>query len=505
MIKSYKEAIKYLESFIDLGLFNRIDPNTPVGDHRLNRIRIFLKKIGNPNLKFPTIIVSGTSGKGSTAYLIANMLVHNNYKVGLTISPHLQKMNERIQIGDKNKFLNSISDQEFVDLLNSIYSQLEEMKHEKEGSLSFPEILFCMALKYYADQNVDIAICEVGLESRYDFTSVLSPIGFVLTNISLDHTRILGDTVEKIADESTAKIEKLKISNTLKMTKELRPFVVSGVLQKSIIDLVKKRSKESDSELYLLKRDFDYKVLAENEKGVGFEFESSIRNQELLTKGRDSSALPQNDKILFSVSLLGSYQAENTSLAIETVLNLRKFGFSTNIGKIKDALTDAFWPGRFEIIKLHNKSTLILDGAHNVVKMSSFLKSLKKYYPKNPKIFICAFKKDKDISKMLEMILKQADYLILTKFESTIDFGAKMSEEVENLNNVIVQNEKIEKNIFYEKNAKRALKTALDIVKKFDFSTTLGMTKIEPLIVTTGSLYLVGEIRELLSQQLISK
>lgn len=476
MIKNYKQAVSYLESFINFGLFNRIDPKTGIGEEKLERIKVFLKKIGNPDLQFPSIIISGTSGKGSTSYLIANMLVYNGYKVGLTISPHLQKMNERIQVGE-NLFINSISDERFVSLLNSLLPQLEEMKNEKAGSLSFPEILFCMALAYFADCKVDIVICEVGLEGRFDFSNVLNPIGFALTNISLDHTKILGDTVEKIGQEATYKIKNLELKT--KNEKSLIPFVITGVSQKSIIDLVYKRAKVSSSEVFLLGKDFSFKIIKEDKSGVGFVFSSF-----------------QDDNSHFFVSLTGAYQAENASLAIETVLNLKTFGFGINLEKIKKALANSFWSGRFEIIHLpigNNNFEIVLDGAHNVAKMSAFLKSLKKLYLKNPKIFIIAFKKDKNIEKMLKEIIKIADNLIITQFEQAIDFGQKMSSEILSVRNLISSlNLRTKLNIIYEKKAGNAFKKALKLATK--------KQKLKPIIVTTGSLYLVGEIREMLNQ-----
>lgn len=491
MIKNYLESIKYLEGFIDFGLFNRIDPKTPVGDKKLDRIRVFLKKIGNPDLDFPSIIVSGTSGKGSTSYFMANILANSDYRVGLTISPHLQKMNERMQLGmfsrfpifnlqfpkknSQNKsFINPISDQEFIALLNSIYPQLEEMKNEKEGNLSFPEILFCMALKYFSDNHVDIIICEVGLEGRYDFSNILNPLGFVLTNISLDHTQILGDTVEKIAEEATFKIENLKSSLLFK----LQPFVVSGVSQESIIELIKKRAKISKSKVNLLHKDFDYEIFDENDNGVRFGFKSKIIDQKL-KKITD-----------FFVSMRGKYQAENASLAIETVLFLKKFGFKTEINVIKNALAGSFFPGRFEVIE--NNPKIILDGAHNVAKISSFLNSLKKLYPKNPKIFVIAFKKGKDIEEMLKMIKKISDVIIFTNFESAIDFGKNMSEEIDKLKVIAEGDEKYNfnkkgENVFYEKESKKAVEKAVKIASQVGNDS---------VIIVTGSLYLVGEVRE---------
>jgi len=218
-IKSYNEAIRFLENFIGKIRF-RIDPEFLKHHDPLTRMRVLLRLIGNPERKFPSVLVGGTAGKGSTAYLISHILTTAGYKTGLTLSPHLQKVNERLQINEEQ-----ISDEVFVKMLNLVVSSIEKMKRMSAllrpaslgfagqvGAPSYFEILIAMAFKYFAEAKVDIAVVEVGMGGEFDATNTLYPLVSVLTNVSLDHTNVLGGTVQKIAKTKAGIIKKSKIN-----------------------------------------------------------------------------------------------------------------------------------------------------------------------------------------------------------------------------------------------------------------------------------------------------
>lgn len=468
-IRTYQEALDYLDSFITPVIFKKIE--NPSFDP-LERMRTLLKLLGNPEKDFKSIVVSGTSGKGSTAYFTSHILATSGYKTGLTISPHLQKVNERLQINGIE-----ISDKEFVRMVTSMIHIIEVMKKTKVGAPSYFEILLAMAFKYFSEQKVDISIVEVGLEGKYDATNVLLPLLVVLTNISLDHTQILGDTVEKIAGEAVSAIKKLKVSQV----------VVSGIFQESILDIVEKRCKEKNAKLLLLGRDFGFKIKKTGLKGSIFDFMSPGKTLEDL-----------------KLTMVGKFQLENASMAVEAVLNLKKFGFKISENHIRKALKTSFFPGRFEVIRVnsskfiaHGKNyepstmnhLLILDGAHNPAKMQAFIKSLKTFYPKEHKVFVVAFKEDKSIKEMLEEVMPVAGTIIFTKFSTKTEVKVKASMGMESIK-YYVECIKYKKRAeaIYEEDAEKALNKALTI-QQFTNST---------IVVVTGSLYLVGEIRNLL-------
>ncbi|MDP3987676.1 MAG: folylpolyglutamate synthase/dihydrofolate synthase family protein [Candidatus Levybacteria bacterium] len=455
-ITTYQKAQGYLEQFIRPTVFQRIEEDSEL-PNPLDRMKKFLELLGNPQEGFRSILISGTSGKGSTAYLISHILKTSGYKTGLTISPHLEKINERIQINGKQ-----ISDKEFMNMVCSIVPTIELLWKKYKIKPSYFEILIALAFLYFKKEKVDIAVVEVGLEGKFDATNVLNPLIFVLTNIDLDHTEILGNSVEEIAKEATEIINKNK---ELGIKNYGQKVVVTGVKQKSVIKIVEEKCKDAGVELFRLGKDF-----------------SLLKNQNL--------------------SLRGEYQRENASIAVETVLKLKRFGFKIDEKNIRKALKTAFFPGRFEIVQIDSvlrlallaqdkmSATLILDGAHNPSKMKAFIESLTEFVGSKKNIFVVAFKKDKDIKSMLSEIFKIADVIIITQFKTATDVGKNSAMPVGNFKFSILNFQSKNKiKIFKIRDSKKALKKAFEVVEP------------EDLIVVTGSLYLVGEIRSYLTSR----
>ncbi len=561
-IKSYEEAVKYLESFIGKIRY-RIGPEFLKHHDPLERMRVLLNLLDNPQDKFKSVLVGGTSGKGSTAYLISHILETAGYKTGLTISPHLEKVNERLQINGRE-----ISDENFTRMVSSIVRYSELMKKSKVGEPSYFEILVALAFLYFVKEKVDIAVVEVGMGGEFDATNTLYPLIAVLTNVSLDHTNVLGKTVQKIArtkggiikgsphplnDSSSPNLEQpfsLARANTsnhesedalfkssfrgetrpiklphIKAPRELIQdlFVVTGVKQPSVIKIVEGRCKEVGAKLHRLGKDFKFEIKKENLEGSVFDFWSSSKAESQVRKYVLGS---------LSLSLLGKYQVENASLAIETVLELRKFGLAVSEEHIKEGLKTAFFPGRFEVINTNSKGsphplndssalnsdrrlsfarqhiskskvskesfkssfregarprhfTLVLDGAHNPTKMKAFVSGLTKLFPKEKKVFIVGFKNDKDIRGMLKEIIKVVDYIIATEFHGKTDVIVRSSKNALNLKSLIL-NLKSNAKVFVERDSRMALEKAINIsARQYD----------NTIIIVTGSLYLVGEIR----------
>ena len=478
-IKNYEDAVKYLESFIGKIIF-KITPDYLRKHDPLERMRILLGLLDNPQEKFRSILVGGTSGKGSTAYLISHILKTAGCKVGLTISPHLQKVNERLQINGEQ-----ISDSRFASLVSSLVRSIELMRTMRVGAPSYFEILVAMAFVYFAREKVNIAVVEVGMGGEFDATNTLYPLIAVLTNVGLDHTSILGNTVEKIARTKAGIIKKNQESRIMNQGKNsvssiihdsqfmIQPIMVTGVRQRSVVKIVEERCEKVGGKLLRLGKDFD---------------ESIIKN--------------------YKLSLLGDYQAENASLAVETVSLLEDFGFKVSEKDIEKALNTAFFPGRFEIVRGPVKSNpsrqcsfhcalsgrpssfatplIILDGAHNPVKMREFLKSLRKIFPAQKKIFIVGFKFDKDIRKMLKQIVKVADEIIVTEFKAKTDIALHASADTKSIKHKLLSIKRDTKACI-EVDSKKALEKALTIQQRNNSA----------IIIVTGSLYLVGEVRSL--------
>jgi len=443
-LSSYDQIVDYLES--DL-FIHPSDFTVPQGKDLLERFRYLLGLLGNPERNFKSIVVSGTSGKGSTTNMIAAILTQSGYKTGMTISPHLEHMRERLVINSRH-----IAEKKFIDLITRMIPHIKKMEQSPYGYPSYFEILLAASFVYFSEEKVDIAVIEVGLEGRFDGTNLLNPLMFVLTNISLDHTDILGDVVEKIALEATERISYLPTNAS----------VVTGVSQKNIQDLVNKQAKKSGAKVFLLHKDFDYAHIQEMAKGSLFSF---------YTK----NIFLHN----ISLSLIGSYQIQNAALAIETITLLREQSFVISEQAIRDALSQLTVPGRFELLSFEGQK-IVFDGAHNVAKMESFLGEVQKLFSQEKKIFLVAFSTGHNAKEMLTAIAHTADAIILTEFYATSDLGKNRIMSVEKISEFLHS-----PYVYTEKNSTRALKTSLQIAKKE-----------RGVIFVTGSLFLIGEVKK---------
>ncbi|MEK7605673.1 MAG: Mur ligase family protein [Patescibacteria group bacterium] len=454
MFKTLKEAQEYLESFIRPTVFERVKEDSHLKDP-LDRMRVLLHLLGDPQKEFKSVQVSGTSGKGSTAYLLANILTKAGYKTGFATSPHLQRISERMQIN-----MQEIPDHGLLELVHELVSVNEQMKNLPEGEPSYFELLTALAFMHFAKEKVDIAVVEVGLEGKYDATNVLDPLVVILTNISQDHTELLGDTEEAIAGEAFSIVRK-----NLQRT---APKVITGIQQQSLLKILDRQAKECDAEVKVQGRDFFFHITARTQTGVCFAF------------AKDSLIIED-----LEVHLRGAYQVSNASLAISAVFALKEIGLDLSVENIRQGLLTASFPGRFEVISYKDK-TIVLDGAHNNAKMNAFLQALSDYYPDQTKTFIIGFKKNKDIKPMLKNLFAQkGNSYIFTQFHKTGDYVRSSTMELDELKENVI---------------------ALDNAQNYSFQDTVphafkeAISTPSDLLVVTGSLYLVGEMRDLLDK-----
>ena len=429
-IKNFAEAESFLSSHIPKTT-STIFP----GEVGLNRAKDFLHLLGDPQEKLKIIHVAGTSGKGSTCYLISSLLESQGFKVGLHQSPHLTDVTERFQINNQN-----ISKEDFVDYLNKIIPAIAKIKH-----ITYFEILVGLAFYIFNDKKVDYAVMETGLGGWYDGTNVVSRPDklSVITKIGLDHTAILGETIEKIALQKAMIINKnsqaISIYQEPKAEKVIRG--VANIKEANVV-FVKKINRYNRME----------------SDGIGWN----------------------------RLGLIGEYQKENAGLALTAVyyLSLRD-KFKINQKKIKNVFETASFPGRFDVKKIKGK-TVIFDGAHNPQKMKAFINSLIKKYPGKKFNFLLAFKKGKDYKEMLKIIISLVgtSKIILTSFLTENQDIINASEKPKKIKLDIIRYNRIQ------------LETKIIPDLKKAWSTVL---KEDGIIVVTGSLYLVGEIFRLIN------
>jgi len=329
---------------------------------RLEEMEKLVSALDHPEKKFKSIHIAGTNGKGSVAAFLSQILIEAGYKVGLYTSPHLVKFNERIKINGED-----ISDKKIVELTEKIRNKVEDNNIDT----TFFEFTTAMAFQYFADEKVDFAVVEVGLGGRLDATSVINPEMCVITNVSLEHTNVLGETKEEIAKEKAAIIKENKI-------------VVTGETDPKVLEIFESKSKEKNSQLVVLDNELKYIIIESNLNGQIFSV---------------------NDNA-FTIKMLGEHQVKNACLALLVVNRL-------NIpnDKIKLGLEKTFWPGRLQL--LQEKPLLMVDGAHNLEGIKSLVDFVKRLERK--KILVLGIAEDKKLKEMVSLLVPEFDEIIVTE------------------------------------------------------------------------------------------
>lgn len=423
---NYREAVTWLE--------NR---NIPLGEFTLDNIKELLKIFDKPQDKLKIIHITGTNGKGSVASFIASALRENNYKVGKFTSPYITNIREEIEINNEE-----ISEEDFAKLATEVREKVEELD-EKKIFVSGFEILTSIAYIYFARNNLDFAVMEVGMGGRVDATNVMEKSIPVFCHISLDHANILGDTIGKIAHEKGGIIKENSQVFSYPQGEEARAEL-------------KKLSKEKNSDFYEFCQD-EVEILSSNEEGNIFNFRNH-KNVE--------------------ISLIGDHQALNASLAL-MVLDFLKKDYGLDEEKIKKGLKKAKNIGRTEC--LSKDPLIIIDGSHNLDSIERIEESVKKF-SYNKLILGFSLLKDKDHDQILGKIENIADKIVLTEIDS---------DRHTDLKDLEAEFRKFSKKEIYPiKNREEAVEKTLYLAGEGD------------MILWCGSLYLIKDIRKIILEKL---
>lgn len=425
---TYNEALNWISSQVRLG-----------GNPALDRVKKLLDLIDNPQDKLKFVHVGGTNGKGTTCTMVASVLKENGYKMGLFTSPYVVDFRERFQINGE-----MIPENEFTKIAEKIQPIADEMR-ENGDTLGQFECITAIAFEWFLARKCDVVVLEVGIGGRFDATNVIkNPLVSVITSISLDHTDMLGDTVEKIAFEKAGII------------KENSEVVLYPIQEESAINVVKNACFERKSSLIIPTVD-KIEVLSENVLGSEFKY--------------------KGDKI--AVSFAGRHQIYNAVTAYEAIKVIEKKGFVLDKEKIKNGFSKAFIPARMEV--LSKKPLFIIDGGHNygcAVAVKNVLSNLPQ---KNKVTAVFGMMNDKDSDKTLDILAPFFDKIILTKPND------KRAMSIENLEN---HAKKFCANLIKTENSDDATELA--------FKEWQGGNDV----VVCGSFYLASEIRERIMDKL---
>lgn len=331
---NYEESIQYIKECTKHGI--------KLG---LERITEILRRLNNPQQKFRSIHIAGTNGKGSTVAMINAVLQQTGYKTACYTSPHLVTYRERFRVND-----HLISENELAEIVTQIAPVLQEVERDGLGNPTEFEVGTVIAFEYFARQNVDIAIIEVGMGGRFDATNVLQPILTVITHIALDHQEFLGDTLEKIAFEK-AGIIKADIP------------VVIGIQEPAIEKFLTHLALERKAS-YKAARKIAFRDLNFSEEFTQFRVED-----------------PYLGELLVNLKLLGEHQVMNCLNVLAGMEFLAEAGIRVPVDALLNGLAKLVWPGRLERVKRKGLPKLYLDGAHNPDGANALVKTIQTIYP----------------------------------------------------------------------------------------------------------------------------
>lgn len=357
---------------------NKFDPaayltglNINVMHFGLTTISRLLLRLGNPHHSYPSILIAGTNGKGSTAAMIASILQNEGYRTGLYTSPHLVDVRERIVINGSR-----ISRRDFSRILGAVAQKVDR-------PATYFEVLTAVAFLYFQLKRIDIAVLEVGMGGRLDATNVCRPLVSIITNIGFDHREYLGNTLTAIAREKAGIIKK-------------KGICVSAARQKKVIELFRDICRRRRAAFYELGRDFG--IIKQNNGRYSYQ-------------GRDTL---WSDLVM---PLTGSHQLDNAALALAAVEIAGQKGFPVSAESVRNGLKKTNWEARLEI--LQKKPLFVLDGAHNPAGISALCRTLKSDFKYGRMILIFGVLDDKDYRRMFSKIMPLASEIILPQLKTT--------------------------------------------------------------------------------------
>ena len=423
--------------------------NTPSHKFDLVHMRVLLRALGNPQQKFRSVLIAGTNGKGSTAATLAAILQAAGHRTGLYTSPHLVKVNERIRINGEE-----ISDADFA----LSHDRAEHMarwlvsRSELPWHPSFFEMLTAMTFEHFARAGVEIAVLEVGMGGRLDATNVVEPALSVITDVSLDHQKFLGDTIAEIAAEKAGIIREGGIVVTLPQHPQANDVIGRIVLERNATAV--------NAAAYV-------PPVAPGAAGTPWDpraHGASARNRYPLQV--------MEREITVDSPLVGRHQLRNLALAIAAAEELSRAGIRVDADAIESGIRQTRWPGRFQVVPAAaGRPEMVLDVAHNPAGAWALRSALSERYEGREITLLFGVLRDKAVAEIAEILFPLAERVIATQVDNP---RSATPEEIR----------------------AAAVRTGAEVGEESNFERALllAATATAPrgLLVVTGSIYLVG-------------
>jgi len=342
----------------------------------LDGTRSLLKKLGNPQKRFSSVLVGGTNGKGSTCSFVSSVLTSAGHSTGLYTSPHLVDFRERIRVSG-----GCIPREHALELLSTVVPIGER------GGHSYFETLTCAAFRYFGERKVPVVVAEVGLGGRLDSTNVLSPLVSVITGISMEHSHILGTTLSAIAGEKAG------------IMRRRRPVVTAA--RGKALETIEKRAKDLGAQVLRVGRDL--RVTRKFASRAG-----SVFSARLAGSGTGPGAATD-----YFIGLRGKFQVTNAGCAILAVSCLRELGIRVDDSALERGLGQAQWPGRLE--EWGWAPCFLFDVAHNPEAAASLTEALSTLYAGKSVVAVVGMVQDKDHVGFLKALLPRVRHVVFTQ------------------------------------------------------------------------------------------
>ncbi len=404
----------------------------------LERIGAILERLGHPEREFPSVHIAGTNGKGSTTAMFEAVLSPSR-RIGRFTSPHLSSYRERFVIGGQ-----MIAKTELAELVSELKPVLEAVSRDGFGDPTEFEVGTALAFLYFARRRVDLALIEVGMGGRFDATNVIWPILSVITHIALDHQQYLGDTLERIA------------------------FEKAGIIKPEVPVVIGVQEPEIEAYLAGIARS----------RGSRYALASKIALQDCEVTEDETVAEYTGTRFgafRITLGLLGRHQAQNCLNLLAALEFLKEAGFDLNQPQLLDGLAQAAWPGRLERIRNLPDHRLFLDGAHNPDGARALVAAFQEIYPGRKAILLVGVLGNRPLTEIAEIFSAIAERVVVTTVPDPK--SAPPDELADIFRGIGVE-------AWVEPEPGSALRKAL----------TMG----NPLVVASGSLYLIGWLRSLL-------
>lgn len=387
MKRTLNETMDKIYSYVDFSMTHAAD--LPKNAYTLDKMIRLMDRLGNPQKNYGIIHVAGTKGKGSVCAMLASALQNTGLKVGLYTSPHMIRFNERIMVNGK-----MISDTDLIRLTDELTADIDA--HEPVSTF---ELTTAMAFLYFAEQKVNIAVVEVGLGGRLDTTNFVDPILTVITSISIDHTNVLGSTIEEIAREKAGII---------------KPGVpvISGVSNPDAEKVIYDRAKKLGSPWIDVDKRYCYvsRNWKENSQNlVIWKVEDRMLMQSYLKLQEKTVWKP----IEFTVPFAGEHQKKNAAIAFAALSKLKSINHHLDMDRMLKGISETFWPCRFE--KVSEKPLVFVDGAHNQDSAAKLCRLIERSFGGKCIRCIIGTSEDKQITEIVRELAVSAESFIVTK------------------------------------------------------------------------------------------